>query len=339
MLLMVENKSEKRAAQRVFKKTVTAALANQGRFNIGHRGGSNNEVIYSNGPGTLWCAFGSSEDQKIPRTWNPLGIFDPDLPSQIITVEANIPTTSNSGRVAGLFARDPASGKVYLMHDGGIGGGKNGVGRSAFLAWAGARMTMVDVVRGDGSVRSGIVVGRVDSKDLPSRLWRFVQTVQDFKDAVAQGDLNDPAMHRAIKEWNDGFKPESSGQRSGSRRSGFDYITYHGDVVNLLYEERNGQRAADEHVTNNRLIDLYVLKDKSRTEVYEVKTSLDRQSIYTAIGQLITHSVDASPSVRRILVLPKGPLAADLERCIKSLSIDVRRFRITSGRKPEVVLL
>jgi hypothetical protein len=108
------------------------------------------------------------------------GVFD-DRPSraQTITVEANIPTKSNSARVAGFFARDPKTGAVYLMHDGGIGGGKPGVGRTQFLAWTRPELFLVE--RANRKPREAMLIGRVDSPDFPSRLWRLVKAVRAFK--------------------------------------------------------------------------------------------------------------------------------------------------------------
>ncbi len=335
MLLMVEDTGEKISAQKALEASVQKHLTDQGVRNIGFRSGNVDERIYANGQSTLWAAFSNVDDAAVPRRWNAFGVFDPKQHAQIITVEINIPTKSNSARVAGFFARNPATDEVYLMHDGSIGGGKSGVGRGAFLAWS--KTTLDDVGRKDGDDRAGIIIGRVDSDDLAGRIWRFVQLVRGFKDAVARGDLDDPDMQRAIAEW-EGFKSEGSGRRRGRRRSEIDYTSYHGEVVERLFEERNAHCADGERVLNSRLIDLYVSKGQSMTEIYEVKTSIDRQSIYTAIGQLVSHSAEARPDVKRTLVLPEGAMPADLEKSLTSLSIKLRRFSISSGKIPKVIL-
>jgi hypothetical protein len=189
MLILLEDAGSKRAAQNAMERTITASLRNQGKRNIGLPSGNVDEVIHSNGDGQLWCAFGSVEDARIPRRWNAFGVFESNRQSQMITVEINIPTKANSARVAGFFAHDPRSGRTYLMHDGSVGGGKAGVGRDAFLAWS--KATLVEVARTDGPARPGIVVGDVGADDLPSRLWRYVGLVRDFKDAVSRGTLDD----------------------------------------------------------------------------------------------------------------------------------------------------
>ena len=74
------------------------------------------------------------------------------------------------------------------------------------------------------------------------------------------------------------------------------------------------------------------------TEIYEVKTNTERQTIYAAIGQLMTHSNPAPMGVVRTLVLPEGDLPGDLSRALASMGIGLRRFTISSGETPIVVL-
>lgn len=198
------------------RQTVSAFLENQGVRNIGFPSGNFDEVIHSNGDGKLWCAFRLATDAASPRYWNAFGVFDSRRPAQIITVEINVSTTSNSVRVAGFFARDPASGRIYLMHDGSVGGGRRGVGRTAFLAWS--KTTLVEVARTDAPARSGIIVADVGATDLPSRLWRFVQLVRDFKDTVTGGQADDEELRLAAAEW-ETFNNENSGRRRGTRNA------------------------------------------------------------------------------------------------------------------------
>jgi hypothetical protein len=335
MLLMVEDIEEKRIAQNKLEDSIHRHLNYQGIKNIGFPSGNVDEPLYANASNSLWAAFTDVKDAPIPRRWNAFGIFDAKRHAQVITVEINIPTTTNSPRVAGFFARDPLTQEIYLMHDGSIGGGRAGVGRSAFLAWSKAELQ--DVRRANDDDRAGIVIGRIESDDLTGRLWRFVQLVNGFKDAVIRGELEDPEMQQAINEW-ENYKSEGSGRRQGRRSSEIDYISYHGDVVQQLFEERQSRRVDGERVLNSKLIDLYVRNGQTLTEIYEVKTSLDRQSIYTAIGQLVSHSTDAIQGVKRTLVLPVGKLPPDLEKSLASLSIQVRHFAISSGPTPQVVL-
>ncbi|ESQ79340.1 hypothetical protein [Asticcacaulis sp. YBE204] len=90
----------------------------------GFPSGNVDETVYSNGAGELWAAFTNLEAAAVPRRWNAFGVYDPKRQAQMITVEVNTPTNSSSAQVAGFFAKDAASGEIYLMHDGSVGGGK-----------------------------------------------------------------------------------------------------------------------------------------------------------------------------------------------------------------------
>jgi hypothetical protein len=336
MLVMVEGTAEKRDAQKTMEAVLTAQVARVGTRNIGFPSGNVDEILYSNGDGTLWAAFSNASDARVPRRWNAFGVYEEKRHAQMITVEINIPTASNSAAVAGFFARDPATGATYLMHDGSVGGGKKGVGRGAFMSWSDG--ALVEVARSEGEPRAGIVIGRVDDPDLASRIWRFVSTVRAFKDAVRRGELDTPAARRTIAEW-DTFKSESAGRRRGRRRSEIDYVSYHGDVVEALRAEREARAKGAERVLNSPLIDLMVKSDVGMTEIYEIKTDCGRQSLYTAIGQLMTHSVGASAGVTRTLVVPEGDLPDDMTLSLAELSIKLLRFRLTPAPNRKVVLL
>jgi hypothetical protein len=131
--MFVEDEAAKRAHQRKLEVSVRARLKPRGVRNIGFPSGNRDEIVHAAGEGGLWSAFGDAEDAKIPSRWNAFGVFADGRSAQAITVEINIPTKSNSAAVAGFFAEDPSSEAVYLMHDGGIGGGKSGVDGRPFL--------------------------------------------------------------------------------------------------------------------------------------------------------------------------------------------------------------
>lgn len=335
-LVAVEDKRGRAAGQQELEAQVKGALESRGQRNIGFPGGNKNAELFTNGEGGLWAAFANLPEAGIPRRWNVFGVYDAHSRSQQITVEINIPTDEALGRIAGFFAKDADTGHVYLMHDGGIGGGRAGVGREAFLAQS--KSSLEPVTCSDGRIREGIIVGRVDMPDLASRIWTFVQQVSEFKAAVRRGDFDSPRARADVGEWDD-FKNESSGRRKGRRRSKIDYITYHGDVVRALRDERQATCGTDERVLNSRLIDLYVRCGSMLTEVYEVKTEIGRQFIYTAIGQLMTHGPADTTGIKRILAIPPGELATDLKRSLSALGIMVRRFDVTEGETPCVTLL
>ncbi len=338
-LKLVHEPKKKKLAQAKLERALKAELKDQGSLNIGFPGGNDNLTIYSSGEGKLWAAFGGPiRGPAGLRFWNPFGIYSPDRPSQMITVEINIPTDGNNAQVAGFFAEDADTGDIFLMHSGRVGGGRPGIGKSAFLVWSKAKL--VEVSDPDGGVRNGIAVGRLGDDDLAGRIWAFVDDVQEFKKKAAAGELDKADFKRRVDEYNR-YSKEFSGTKKGELYGKFKYITYHGDIVHALYEERNACVALGEEVFNSALIDLFVKKNGVVSEVYEVKTGVGRQVLYTAIGQLVTHAATGCDEVKKYLVVPADEaIAQDLQKALEVLGIEVRCFQLTgNGRKRTVKLL
>lgn len=63
-------------------------------------------------------------------------------------------------------------------------------------------------------------------------------------------------------------------------------------------------------------------------EVLEVKSSVDRQSVFTAIGQLFVHG--DTPNCKHVMALPgKDQLATDLAQALQRNGIDLMRYDLT----------
>jgi hypothetical protein len=326
MLALVTEAEGKNKAQAALERNLKRVLKRQGIRNIGFPGGNADQVVYSAGKGELWAAFGGlTEGSGTRRYWNAFGVYAPERHAQTITVEINIPMTDNRARVGGFFAEDSGTREIFLMHSGKVGGGRPGIGKSAFLVWS--RAKLVEVV-GEGGVRYGIAIGKIDEADLAGRIWRFVQQVQRFKDEAVAGKLDTPGFKRSVEEF-ERYRKEFSGEKQSAGGRPFAYITYHGDIVQKLYEQRIGRLGAGEEVSNSPLIDLFVNKDGALSEVYEVKTGVGRQMLYTAIGQLVAHAAGEGRGVAKILVVPADEIIpADLEKALATLGVDVRRFRL-----------
>lgn len=127
----------------------------------------------------LWHAT-----SRLPnRWWNGFGFGDIEVPSLSIVAEVN-PSFDGSRRSAGAFLQG-ADGKVWLAHSGRVGGGKKGVGRTAFLSVFSGSVEDVDG-------HDYVVIGRIDAKNFLDKLATFVRTVQSFKAGVdGQADDDD----------------------------------------------------------------------------------------------------------------------------------------------------
>lgn len=320
MLQIIEHKPEIRSAQKRLEKALCSSLSNQGKRNIGYPGGNTDNIVHSSGDGELYCAFAPPSNSAVPRYWNSFGIFREEAPRQQIAVEINVPVDGNSARVAGFFARHTLSGDVYLMHDGGIGGGRKGIGKAAFLNFISDPLVEVE---GAQRTRSALMIANLDDAGLAALIWRFVQKVDAFKRVRAEVS----APSTSTTNSRDDYVPEFTGRKRGTRRGEFDYITYHGMVVDELKREIEARLAGGQKVNRDKRVDLFVLEGDRRTEIYEVKTSCDRQSLYTGIGQLMTHAHDQSAT--RTLVLPSdSDIPTDCNNALRRLGISVRRFHL-----------
>jgi hypothetical protein len=177
MLSLIGETKRKKAAQGALERKLKGALKRLATHNIGFPGGNIDLPIHTAGEQKLWVAFGGpTEDAAVRRYWNAFGVYEPDRYAQSITVEINIPIDSNGGQVAGFFAEDGETGDIFLMHSGRVGGGRPGIGKSAFLVWSKAKL--VEVSDEHGGIRTGIAVGKLDDADLINRIWAFVRSVQ-----------------------------------------------------------------------------------------------------------------------------------------------------------------
>jgi hypothetical protein len=340
MLTLIHDSKSKKAAQDTLMCNLKKVLKLEGMKNIGFPGGNENLTVYSAGEGQLWVGFAEIKEKAF--YWNPFGVYKPDR-QQTITVEININIDEKDTK-AGFFAKD-GDGDIFLMHSGGVGGGRKGIGKIAFLVYSKAKL--IDVIEKDGSTRSGIVVAKLNDPYLTDCIWTFVKNVQKFKEAAAAGS-NDTLDFKEkkkryefeFKEKKKRYRKEFSGKKQGVLGGAYQYLTYHGDIVQNLYEDRTARSVPGEKVFNSPLIDLFVEKDDILSEVYEVKTGVGRQTLYTAIGQVVTHAVTEGERVKRFLVVPADEdIPKDIEKALTVLGIQVRRFRLRETNCNRVIEL
>lgn len=326
MLSTVTKPSRIRDAQKQLETNLKAQLPSLGTQWVTFRPTSVEMKIHGR-PGGLY--FGSRVIREEGKFWNAFGFFDGSRQKQEITVEINFGTDGT--RTAGFIAEDE-DGRRYLMHTGGIGGGKVGVTREAFMAWLKPELV---AVRGNKQVDAGILVAELGSDDLSQRIESFVRSVRYFKDAVKEGLLDQSDFTAAVEEWRK-YRKEFSGRKTGSVDTDLDYVSYHGDVVEALRVRLERKTAEGVVVTNSPLIDLLVHDAGGKLiEIYEVKTSVSRQVLYTGIGQLIVHT---GSEAGRTLVVPAGDdVQADVMKGLEASGIRVLRFKIKKDGRVSIV--
>jgi hypothetical protein len=327
MLIAVTQKNEISKCQKKIESSLKKALINREYLRIGHPGGSfENDVYYGEG---LWYSyqFLDEDDVAIPRHWNGFGLGLREDGNQIIIVEINPPIQGLTKQIQGLFAKSEHTGSYYLLHRGRIGGGRKGIGKSAFEAWY--RGLWVKVYHKDGVVDEAILVAEMESEDFIEQIRHFVVEVDQFKKEITTGSLSRSPQ---TDDKNLKFDPEFYGEKNVKRASTIQYETFHGLVVNTLEKRlRAAGKYDDATIFNTRLIDLGIQKNGKTRHIFEVKSSSDRQAIYTGIGQLMFHTL-GNPNIKKTLVLPLDKYRSRLINIFNQLGIDILKYEIKKGQ-------
>lgn len=132
------------------------------------------------------------DSSRDTQTWHVFGLIDARLDTRDSTLEhvcqINFSYEGDVGRVGGLFAEDQY-GRVYITHSGGVGGGRTGIGKNAFLDFLAENThdlipVEIDVTRAPSTQR--LVLCDLDDPLLREKIARFVYLVAAFK-ATARG--------------------------------------------------------------------------------------------------------------------------------------------------------
>ena len=321
MLKVISDRNELANCQQEMLKILKTKLNNVERLVIGHPGGNFQETVYYDDRFWFATQILMKKDVAIPRYWNGFGLGVNRKGMQTIAVENNIPLQGVEKRLSGIFAKDEI-GNYYVLSRGKIGGGSPGIGKNAFIDWY--RGERCDIIDNLGKIEEAILIASFNSKYFFRSLYNFVQEVANFKAAVKNNDC----LRGIDKKISLGFSPESFGRRKANLHRNIEYESYHGFVVNELEKYvRTKHQSSKCEIFNNRYIDLGVLSDGQILSIYEIKSSLDRQSIYTAIGQLVFHAA-GHQKARKILVLPDEKGIKGINGILNQLDIALLTYQI-----------
>jgi len=282
---------------------------------LGYPGGNQKGLaLYWHARHALWCHL--NDELAKNRFWICFGAERPDgRTSNSITVELNPPREGVNRRTAGVFLEDGS--RVFVAHSGKVGGGKKGIGKDSFMRWYDGKT--VSVVWPDGEENDLVVIGCVESPELPSQVARFVHKVREFKSGGEptggnQSDAGDGVF----------FTPEFRGRVLRAAVGARDVECSHGHVVDalkLLFDE-------DYLVGNDKQRDLYcALAGGKPTALFEVKTDASTSAIYQAVGQLMVHGANDEVCVA---VLPDEPIGR-LSEALRRLDIEVLVYQLSDG--------
>lgn len=304
MLRVINDYEEIKKYQNELKSILKSKLNIETHNEIGFPSGSINETVYSNSSSNIWCSI-ADDLLDGTRFWNPFGIGNPTKKEHITPiVEINIPAYLDR-RVGGVFLKD-RDNNIYLGHRGKIGGGKPGVGKNAFFEkYSGKIIDAID----DSQTNSIAIISCIYDDNIINNIKRFLLAVCKIKNI----DIEESS-----------FLPEPTNIKSYIPQGTVTPIAEHAYVVNALAEfiEKEGKIPF-----NSKQVDLYTLDDNGNYEtIYEVKSKIDTQSVYTAIGQVCYHSV-LSDDVEKVIVLPKE-IPRKIVHIINRLQIRVKKYKI-----------
>lgn len=323
MLVLVESRKEIKKLQNKLQKMVENYFSKRIKKQIGYPGGGVGEVeISTNDDFWYWPSIDERSD-KSPRFLNWFGMVN-DQKSLNITVELNIPIAGINNRVASFFAMDPVSQTSYLIHTGKVGGGKEGVGKYAFLSYLNAKL--VKVIDSKGNTKQGMILMAIHEEASIAVLLKYIRSVVKFKEAVRQDEFETPQAIQLIEQYKD-YYSEYSGDKKGVRSQDLEYRSYHGLIVDALQNWRSKKNISSSRIVKNTFIDLGVEEDGYLKELYEVKTDSSRTNIYTAIGQLMVHSHEQD--CQKYLVIPASDeISSIFNEVCNSLNITIIKFKI-----------
>ncbi len=292
----------------------------------GHKGNSfDKEVLYSRDLDIWWDMGGFSEGKSGVRYWNAFGIGKP-IPKRIANIicEINYPEEGINKRVAANWVQD---GKDFLLvHSGKIGGGRRGVGKKGFIENYNGVFEEIDL---DELPNEVTVIGSLKDSNLHYQIKNFVYEAARIKDLLV-GKEKVKTANTPLEIIKHSFNEEFVGTKEYKHRKGkISATSNHGVVVNDLKKliEKKGVSVA-----NDQQRDLYIYNKKAKIEtVFEVKTSLKSQSIFTAVGQLFVNNARLKPIPKLIYVIPEKP-NNNLTKTLQKQNIETLVYTLAEGK-------
>jgi hypothetical protein len=172
MLRILEVETEIRKWQTAFETSMKLMVDRSSDEVVGWPGGSRVEHVSFSSKLGIWWVMREHEDG---RFWNVFGITQRNSRPGDIKVEINFPLRGIRRQVRGALSSDE-SGRVFVLHRGGLGGSK--AGKSLLdQSWKGQEMKVQDGAR----VSTLIMIGALDQVDFPYKVAEFVRRVDQIR--------------------------------------------------------------------------------------------------------------------------------------------------------------
>lgn len=324
------------AAQRIMHRHLKRCYSRSCKAVIGWPAGTFSTKVHhepsSVGPVSWWYSGTSSNGST---QHNLFGQLDPTSPGPLfIDLQFNFPIQSFNRRCGGAFVMHRPSRRIFLAHRGIVTRGRSRLNRDRLLEEADVTTIQADTDVGRGPIQL-IMVSPVDNPDLPTAITDFSTEIRRAANVVIQqeptlapsnnprsGELVTPNIDLALSQYYDEF--------AGSRASIGPGVVVrewrHGLVVKAL-RQRHAHLGKP---FKSQAVDL-VIETPKEIWLFEVKTSADTQSLYTAIGQLYFHGAALQArfpgkKLVRYLVVPTSPSARKRQDYCQALGLEVLTF-------------
>lgn len=150
---------------------------------VGWQGGGGTFTVGWRPDERMWAVLGESTAEG--RYWCGFGTQDATGTKLLTPVcELNPPTSGINKHLGGQFVRD-YMGPIYFATTGNVGGGRAGVGKTAFTAWYG-KEKLQRASCADGTRLNVFPIGRLDAFTLLRQIADFVRAVEDFKQSAVK---------------------------------------------------------------------------------------------------------------------------------------------------------
>lgn len=321
-LTVIEDKKQIQVVHKKLERKLVLQSSKHGKINIGYPGGNETIVGYwfakqklwwalKKGSWGYWNSFGMRTNENEPE-WN-------SRHSHNITCEFNPPTSGNRWTKASCFVSDD-DGRIYLAHTGKIGGGRKGVGKSAFEGNYSGSKQWQNVVGSAGQKRV-IIISELDDKSLISNLEFFVREVKKIKELAIKRKL-----HKKPKFLYKSFVGEFEGPRVPYTLSQTIHANvFHGTIVRSL---KKLAQKMNFNTFHNRPTDLYLENKSGKTAMFEIKTDVTSNSKYKAIGQLIYNSKRKGAGKPVLVAVFPSNIDSEFKRILNDLKIKLITYKL-----------
>lgn len=282
----------------------------------GHMGNSLHVDAFYSEELNIWWYFDISEGKSGVRYWNAFGIGKPKVNKlSNIICEINYPIEGINKRVAVVWVKE--GNEYVLLHSGKIGGGRVGIGKVAFQDKYLGEFKEFPLEELFGKYTE---IGNLKNPSLPHQIKLFVEEVARIKNEIVNNSASNNRVDDPLEKLKTTYNDEFSGTKEYfGKETTIISNCNHGLVANGLKKILAEKGFL---VANDQQRDLYIYDNSPKiTHVFEIKTALNSQIIFTAVGQLMVNNIRIEPAPKLIFVVPEK-LKTNLAKTLKKLNIE-----------------